>query len=188
MGYCPVCGCKTDELDFTEKAIGEKTEKICSFCYRQLNGFEGENAPTEAQLRWLSAVYVKEVDRDENILGYLKALNDKFIPKQEEPVKPPVSGMQKPQQMAQQKPVTAGVGKPALAHFGKEQSTVEELTKRVAALEAEIRALKRKQMIKTIIELGVPFIMLILLIIIFFATGLADGISEFMDIIESDFM
>lgn len=180
MGNCPVCGCKTEELDFVEKVIGEKEEKVCSFCHRQLKSLEGENAPTEAQLRWLGAVCAKEVnERNENISAYLKNLKDNYITKEEEA---DISAV------VPEKPVSSTVQKPVKNHFSEDQGTIEELTKRIAALETEIRALKRKQMIKTIVELGVPFVMLLLLIIIFFASGLADGISQFMNIIESDFM
>ena len=52
MGVCPVCNCKTDELDFTSYAIGGKEYKICSFCQRQLKGFDNKDTePTEAQLK-----------------------------------------------------------------------------------------------------------------------------------------
>ena len=40
MAVCPICGCKTDELDFVEKMIGTVNCKACSFCSRQLNVFD----------------------------------------------------------------------------------------------------------------------------------------------------
>lgn len=188
MGCCPVCGCKTNDLDFVSRAIGGKDVDVCSFCHRQLSGFEGEAAPTEAQIRWLDAVLSKEVpSRDEAILKNLCGLKAQFAPEEKAapssvaPVSAPVAKVP-----ASAAPASAAAPR-AVAVKGGENS-VEALTKRVAALEAELRSMKRRQMIKTIIELGLPFIMLLLLIIIFFASGLADGISQFMDILESDFM
>ncbi|MBO5433855.1 MAG: hypothetical protein J6A43_07335, partial [Clostridia bacterium] len=55
---------------------------------------------------------------------------------------------------------------------------IRQLQQRVEGLEAEIRMMKRKQMIKTIIELGAPIAMLILLLIVFFASGLYDSIQQ----------
>ena len=52
---------------------------------------------------------------------------------------------------------------------------------RVAALEKEIRTMKRKQMIKTIIELGAPFVLLILLVIIFLSSGIMDNFKAIFD-------
>ena len=75
MGVCPVCNCKTDELDFTAHNIGGKEYKICSFCHRQLKGFDNNSEPSEAQLKWLWAVIGKDIpDRDE----FLKAELEKI--------------------------------------------------------------------------------------------------------------
>ena len=60
----------------------------------------------------------------------------------------------------------------------KDDNLITELQNRITALENEIRTMKRKQMIKTIIELGAPIAMLILLLIVFFASGLYDSIQQ----------
>ena len=53
MAVCPICGCKTEEIDFVTKKMNDIECKVCSFCNRQLSIFDGLDKPTEAQLRWL---------------------------------------------------------------------------------------------------------------------------------------
>ena len=62
-----------------------------------------------------------------------------------------------------------------------DDNLIIELQNRITALENEIRAMKRKQMIKTIIELGAPVALLILLIIVFISSGIVDNFRAIMD-------
>ena len=39
MSVCPVCGCKTDELDFVLCTIEKNEEMVCSFCEKQIKKF-----------------------------------------------------------------------------------------------------------------------------------------------------
>ena len=176
MGCCPVCGCKTDDLDFITTKIGNEEEKICSFCQRQLGGFSEGSVPTEAQLRWLNAVISKEVDRPENISSYLLDLNKRNIP--QEPVRAVPQGF-----VPQQPPMQT-----APHNIGANPVAVEELKQRITALENEIISMKRKQMIKTIIELGVPVVLAIIIVIVFFSSGLFDALQDFTEMFQSDFM
>ena len=179
MAICPVCGCKTDDLDFISRVVGAEEEKVCSFCDRQLKNFEGAGEPTEAQLRWLDAVIQKEVPaRSAGVLTALKAMNGKYQ-KAEVQGQPPQgnTAAQKAQPVHQRQ-----VPAQASPVSGSRDEQIEELTKRVAALEAELKSMKRKQMIKTIVELGAPVVMLILLIIVFFASGLYDSLQALMGI------
>ena len=181
MGVCPVCNCKTDELDFTSCDIGGKEYKICSFCQRQLKGFDSKDAePTEAQLKWLSAVIAKETpERDEHLKESLEKINALYSQN--------TFAVEAPQSISNQKaPQAYGatipqpVKKMTSAPTVSDNEIIRQLQQRVDGLEAEIRMMKRKQMIKTIIELGAPFAMLILLMIVFFASGLYDSIKEIM--------
>jgi hypothetical protein len=180
MGVCPVCNCKTDELDFTACTIGEKEYKICSFCQRQLKGFDNNSEPTEAQLKWLSAVISKDVpDRDIALKTELEKIYARYSqnPFAVENTQP-ISSQKAPKAYGATTPPPAKKTSPA--HVTSDNEIIRQLQQRVDGLEAEIRMMKRKQMIKTIIELGAPFAMLILLLIVFFASGLYDSIKEIM--------
>ena len=170
MAVCPICGCKTDELDFVERKITDTDCKVCSFCNRQLNVFDTVDEPTEAQLRWLVAVIGKDVpERADTILAALKSIRSRYA--ENEIVQPAVSTQQK---------------KNVVQHGSAKRTDVDddliiELKNRITALENEIRTMKRKQMIKTIVELGAPFVLLILLVIVFLSSGIMDNIRTIFD-------
>lgn len=170
MAICPICGCKTDELDFVERKICTTDGKVCSFCSRQLNAFDSTKEPTEAQLRWLTAVIEKDVpEREDNISGALKEIRSRYAETEIIQADAPV---QQKADVAQQ-----GFAKKNNA----DQALIVELQNRVQALENEIRTMKRKQMIKTIIELGAPFVLLIALIIVFLSSGIMDNLKTIFE-------
>ena len=177
MAVCPICGCKTEELDFVERKLQEKDCRVCSFCDRQLKTFDSEAEPTQAQLRWLDAVIAKEVsEREQALLDVLKNIRGKY----------PESQVQ---QLAdtQQKNVVfqnSGAQKKVVQRaddFEQENQIIKDLQKRISALETEIRVMKRKQMIKTVVELGAPVVLLILLIIIVMSSGIIDNFKAIFE-------
>lgn len=170
MAVCPICGCKTDELDFVERKMSDADCKVCSFCNRQLNVFDTVDEPTEAQLRWLVAVIGKDVpERADTILAALKSIRSRYA--ENEIVQPAVSIQQKKNVVQQGSAKRTDV----------DDDLIIELKNRITALENEIRTMKRKQMIKTIVELGAPFVLLILLIIVFLSSGIMDNIKAIFD-------
>lgn len=173
MAVCPICGCKTDELDFVERKLSDAHCKVCSFCNRQLNVFDTVNEPTEAQLRWLIAVIGKDVpEREEAILTALKDIRSRFS--ETEPEQPATPVQQKINVVQQ------GSAK----KISTDDDLIIELQNRITALENEIRTMKRKQMIKTIIELGAPVALLILLIIVFLSSGIIDNFKALLDMAD----
>ena len=170
MAVCPICGCKTDELDFIERKLSDVDCKVCSFCNRQLSVFDTVNEPTEAQLRWLVAVIGKDVpEREDVVSGALKAIRSRFSEtEQEQPAAPAQQKINVVQQASAKKSST-------------DDNLIIELQNRITALENEIRTMKRKQMIKTIIELGAPVALLILLIIVFLSSGIIDNFKAILD-------
>ena len=171
MAVCPICGCKTDELDFVARVMNKEESKVCSFCNRQLNVFETSCEPTEAQLRWLKAVIDKDVpERAENVSEALNALGSRFSAKDTEQAAAP----------AQPKTNTVPQGFVKKAK-SSEDDLIIELQNRITALENEMRTMKRKQMIKTIVELGAPFVLLILLVIVFLSSGIMDNFKAIFD-------
>ncbi len=174
MAVCPVCGCKTEEIDFAERKIVDTPCKVCSFCDRQLNVFSENAEPTEAQLRWLNAVISKEVpDRDVAVLRSLEAILSRFSKNQTQQTAKP--------RTKQPSFVPQGNSFNAVRNGSDSDAVIDELQKRVVALENEIRTMKRKQMIKTIIELGAPFVLLILFVIVFLSSGIIDNIKTIFD-------
>ena len=53
MAVCPLCGCKTDELDFVLCKIEDTEAKVCSFCDKQINKINTDEKQASAQLRWI---------------------------------------------------------------------------------------------------------------------------------------
>lgn len=176
MAVCPICGCKTEALDFVDRKLNNADCKVCSFCNRQLGVFDTVDEPTEAQLRWIDAVLGKDVaERDNNVLEALKAIRQKFPEKViEQPAAPSQAKINVVQQGAVKK---VNADDPA-------DDTILELRSRITALENEIRAMKRKQMIKTIVELGAPFVLLIILLIVFMSSGLLDNFKAILDMAD----
>lgn len=169
MAVCPICGCKTDELDFVQRKLSDADCRVCSFCNRQLNVFDTVNEPTEAQLRWLVAVIGKDVpEREEAVSTALKEIRSRFSESETE-------------QIASPEQQRINVVQASAKKSSSDDNLIIELQNRITALENEIRAMKRKQMIKTIIELGAPVALLILLIIVFISSGIVDNFRAIMD-------
>lgn len=167
MAICPVCGCKTDELDFVECSINGLEKKVCSFCDRQLKGFS--DVPTSAQIRWLGAVLAKEVDREEDIKKALKELFEKHG-----------SGEVIIQQVSKSKAPVMNA-KISSEDFDDKDKVIAQLVKRVEMLEKELVSMKRKQMIKTLLEILLPVVLGIIILIVFFSSGLFDTLSGLYD-------
>lgn len=170
MAVCPICGCKTDELDFVERKICATDGKVCSFCSRQLNVFDTTKEPTEAQLRWLTAVIEKDVpERAEDILVALKEIRSRYA--EAEKIQPAAPVQKKVNVVPQGSAKKTSI----------DDNLIIELQNRITALENEIRTMKRKQMIKTIVELGAPFVLLILFVIVFLSSGIMDNFKAIFD-------
>lgn len=173
MAVCPICGCKTEELDFVARKISNQDCKVCSFCDRQLNVFDSSDEPNDAQLRWLSAVIMKDVpERDASVVSALKDIRSNYGDKEVEQSATPV------QQRANV--VHHNISKKSSTN-ASESDLIAELQDRITALENEMRSLKRRQMIKTIVELGAPFVLLIVLIIVVLSSGIIDNFKSILD-------
>lgn len=175
MAICPVCGCKTDALDFVKGRVGECEADICSFCDKQIKGLSDVAEVTPAQARWLTAVLTKDAaGRSVELYNELKAIGEKcqlplFNKAEEKP---------EPQQIK----TAAKVNAPANADVKDE--VIAQLNERIAALEKQLKAMKRNMLIKSIMEICIPIILGILILIVFFASGLYDTLAS----LYNDFM
>ena len=180
MSVCPVCGCKTDELDFVLCNIENNEEMVCSFCEKQVKKFYSDEGPGAAQIRWLASVIEKEVpSRDNNILSALFSMQKKFLAEEAMPVKAPLTENQ-----------FAGIKKelntPNPQVNGSTGISVEQynnLINRIDSLEKKFAKYKKAQLMKTVIELLLPVVMLIAIAIIFFTSGLYDYFVMLSDLI-----
>lgn len=175
MSVCPVCGCKTDELDFVLCTIEKNEEMVCSFCEKQIKKLYSDPTPATAQVRWLSSVLEKEVpSRPQNISVVLNAMKSKFAPETNETVSERAIE-------SQVNSIRRDVNTPINPSNVAPNISVDQynnLLKRLEKLEGDFSKYKKSQLIKMIIELGLPVVMLILLAIIFFASGLYDSLSQ----------
>lgn len=162
MALCPICGCKTDELDFVTENIADSEVKMCSFCQRQISAFEEGKEPGDGHIRWLSSVAEKAVsERSEEINKYLGELSRKFVPEE----------------------MTETVAKPSrttpvMTDAATADKSQAELLERIEALEAELRAFKKSILIKSILEVCIPIILAIILVLIFISSDLFDSLSQ----------
>lgn len=175
MSVCPVCGCKTDELDFVLCTIEKNEEMVCSFCEKQIKKLYSDPTPATAQVRWLSSVLEKEVpSRPQNISVALNAMKSKFAPEANETVSERAIE-------SQVNSIKRDVNMPLNPSNGAPNISVDQynnLIKRLEKLEGDFSKYKKSQLIKMVIELGLPVVMLILLAIIFFASGLYESLSQ----------
>ena len=177
MAVCPVCGCKTEDLDFVQRTLQKKDCRICSFCDRQLKAFDSGSEPSGSQLKWLDAVISKDVsERDGELLGILKSIRGEYPETQ---AQQNVGTQQKNTVFQNSEPGKKEVQ--SFDDFGDANQIIKDLQKRIAALDTEIRFMKRKQMIKTAVELGVPVVLFLLLIIIFVSSGLLENLKTIFE-------
>lgn len=175
MAVCPLCGCKTDELDFVLCKVENTEAKVCSFCDKQIKKIDADENIATAQLRWLESIVSKDIVRDKNISDAINSLKSKYIVESE----------------AQDSPATIGnefaeikkeVSKPQAKTSGTPNISVEQynnLVKRLEKLEDSFAKYKKAQLVKMIIELGLPVIMVIIILIILLSSGLFDMLSNF---------
>lgn len=180
MSVCPVCGCKTDELDFVLCTIEKNEEMVCSFCEKQIKKLYSDETPSTAQVRWLSSVLEKEVpSRPQNISVALNAMKSKFAPETNEAVS---TGAIESQFNSIRRDVNA----PSNLSSGAPSISVDQynnLLKRLEKLEGDFSKYKKSQLIKMVIELGLPVVLVIVLAIIFFASGLYESLSQLLSIL-----
>ena len=169
MAVCPVCGCKTDELDFVQGKVGSWSGNICSFCEKQIKSIDVDNGLTEAQLRWVNAALSKDVQRDEDLLNELNALSGVAKAGNDEFKQYPVINHYTP---TQNTPTATHVGGASV-----NDEAIIQLQKRIENLEKQLRIMKRSALIKSILEICIPIILGIVILIIFFSSGLFDALS-----------
>lgn len=185
MAVCPVCGCKTDELDFVTFSVNGQEEKICSFCEKQLKTFEAKEV-NEASLRWIDAVISKEVpSRNGNISSYLQAkktevsgAGNDFV---QETYREPTGGFGDFAPSQKRTSPNSAAVQTGNTQIGNAE--LAALQSRVAKLEAQVTRMKKMQLIRSLLEILIPIILALLLLIIFFASGLYDTLRGYFDML-----
>ncbi|MBE6748410.1 MAG: hypothetical protein E7557_04175 [Ruminococcaceae bacterium] len=173
MAVCPVCGCKTDELDFVLSKIEDTEVKVCSFCDKQIKKINTDEVTAPAQVRWLESVASKDIPREPQIAKVIDSLKSKYLPESEKSEAPAAIA----NQFAE---IKREVNIPQSQAGGSANISVDQynsLVKRLEKIENSFKKYKKAQLIKMIIELSVPVIMVFVLLIIFFSSGLYDLLS-----------
>lgn len=168
MAVCPVCGCKTDALDFVNGSIGGLQKPVCSFCDRQLKAFEGDEV-SDAQLKWLKAVITKDVpERDDTVSDALRNVYEK--------TGGIIEDVSVVDEVPEQKAYNATPKKTVVN--SEKDLLIAELSARVDSLEKTVIDMKRRQLIKTICEIAIPVILGIVVMIVFFSSGFYRTLSD----------
>ena len=173
MAVCPICGCKTDELDFVLCKIEDTEAKVCSFCDKQIKKIDTDENIASAQLRWLESIASKDIEREKNITDAIDSLKSKYLKESEVQENPVTMGNQFAEIRKDLPPVMAnGTVNISLEQFNN-------LVKRLEKLEDSFAKYKKAQLIKMIIELGVPVVLVIVILIVLLSTGVFDMLSNF---------
>jgi hypothetical protein len=172
MAVCPLCGCKTDELDFVLCKIEGTEAKVCSFCDKQIKKIDTDENIASAQLRWLESISSKDIEREKNISDAINSLKSKYLKESEVQENPVTMGNQFTEIKKDLPPVTAN----CTANISQEQ--YNNLVKRLEKLENSFAKYKKAQLIKMIIELGVPVVLVIVILIVLLSTGVFDMFSN----------
>ena len=173
MAVCPLCGCKTDELDFVLCKIEDTEAKVCSFCDKQIKKIDADENIASAQLRWLESISSKDIEREKNISDAINSLKSKYLKESEVQENPVTMGNQFAEIKKDLPPAMAN----GTANISQEQ--YNNLVKRLEKLENSFAKYKKAQLIKMIIELGVPVILVIVILIVLLSTGVFDMLSNF---------
>ncbi len=172
MAVCPLCGCKTDELDFVLCKIENTEAKVCSFCDKQIKKIDTDENIASAQLRWLESITSKDIEREKDITDAIDALKSKYLKESEKVEVPATMGNQFAEVRRDLPPVTAN----GTVNISPEQ--FNNLVKRLEKLENSFAKYKKAQLIKMIIELGVPVVLVIVILIVLLSTGVLDMLSN----------
>lgn len=175
MAVCPLCGCKTDELDFVLCKIEDTEARVCSFCDKQIKKINIDEEIAVAQLRWLESIVSKDVLREQNVVSAINSLKAKYLPESEAQPVIQATGNQIADLKKDVKIPTATNGNVTIS-----VEQYNKLVERLDNLETSFNKYKKAQLIKMIIELGVPVIMVIILLIILLSSGLFDIFSNLM--------
>lgn len=172
MAVCPLCGCKTDELDFVLCKIEDTEAKVCSFCDKQIKKINTDENIAAAQLRWLQSIVSKDIVREENITDAINTLKSKYLKESQKEEITATMGNQFAEIKKDLPPVMAN----GVANISQEQ--YNNLVKRIEKLENSFAKYKKAQLIKMIIELGVPVILVIVILIVLLSSGVFDMLSN----------
>ncbi len=172
MAVCPLCGCKTDELDFVLCKIENTEAKVCSFCDKQIKKIDTDENIASAQLRWLESIASKDIERENNITDAINSLKAKYLKENEKEEVLTTMGNQFAEIKRDLPPVTAN----GTVNISPEQ--FNNLVKRLEKLENSFAKYKKAQLIKMIIELGVPVVLIIVILIVLLSTGVFDMLSN----------
>lgn len=151
---CALCGCKTDSLDLTEYTFENKTTAtLCGYCRRQLDGFD-KNPQSSAA--WAQALL------QANAAGAQTA------------AQAAVCAMLYKRNFPRQSPADIPAPQPPEA-----EDDLEQIKKRLSALEADYKRFKRRYMILKIVGAVVPIIFVVLMLIILFASGAFQNLLDY---------
>jgi len=182
---CPVCGCKTEEIDLIEVEITDgKIISVCDYCNKQIGALKTADdqdpeglVKVQPKVRWLDAVLAKQVEeRDGDCTRFLAALRNKFPRYLSER-----QGVDFQQNVSQPAPVqyqSVGGSEADQGISDADSKEIEKLRNQLETLEKQFYRLKRNLLISGILEIVVPIILVIIIAIIFFKSDLWGDLSS----------
>lgn len=151
---CALCGCKTDSLDLTEYTFENKTKAmLCGYCRRQLDSFDKNPQSSAAWAQTLLQA---------NAAGAQTA------------AQAAVCAMLCTRKIPQQSPADIPAQQPLEA-----EDDLEQLKKRLSALETDYKRFKRRYMILKIAGAVAPIVLVVLMLIILFASGAFQNLFDY---------
>lgn len=174
---CPICGCKTEELDFVEINTESGVISVCDYCGKQISVLKAADMndadsieKIKPKLRWLDAAIEKQTEnRCEACEKSLQELRGKFPAGVIETTEQADGG----QSIYTKSPIMD-----TTATSEADKNRIIQLEKRIESLEAEFHNHKRMSIIMSIAEFVVPAIILSIIAMVFFKSDLWADLSS----------
>lgn len=159
---CAICGNRTEDMDLATVEFEGVSVKACPYCRKQLSQFLQDPARNAAWLSGVLRVYEKHTRTPEATaaLTRLAYQNDIARPAPANAETPPA--------------------KPAVTAT----KNAEPLEERVDKLEKQLKSLKRRLLISKILEIVVPFVLVLVLLVILLRSGALQSIFDYYSSLE----
>ncbi len=159
---CAICGNRTEDMDLATVEFEGVSVKACPYCRKQLSQFLQDPARNAAWLSGVLRVDEKHTRTPEATaaLTRLAYQNDIARPAPASAETPPA--------------------KPAVTAT----KNAEPLEERVDKLEKQLKSLKRRLLISKILEIVVPFVLVLVLLVILLRSGALQSIFDYYSSLE----
>lgn len=159
---CAICGNRTEDMDLATVEIEGVSVKACPYCRKQLSQFLQDPARNAAWLSGVLRVDEKHTRTPEATAALTRLAYQNDIPR----------------------PAPANAETPPAKPAVTATKNAEPLEERVDKLEKQLKSLKRRLLISKILEIVVPFVLVLVLLVILLRSGALQSIFDYYSSLE----